>query len=358
MEKNIKILFISRAYPPVVGGIENQNFELSLWLPRFAEVKTIANKRGKKNLPLFIPYALLRALFLFKKYDVVLLGDGVLGIAGWVLKLFYAKPVISIIHGLDLTYKSNLYQKLWVNFFIKKLDKLIAVGNETIKAGVARGIPEEKFVFIANGVDTEKFLGNYSRKDLENVLEENLDGKKVILTLGRLAKRKGVAWFIENVMPQLPKNVIYVVSGEGPDKKNIIEAIQKNNLSGRIKLLGYVTDEEKIIFLNTCDLFIQPNIKVTGDMEGFGITVIEAGACRLPVVTSRLEGLQDAVKDGRNGFLLEPHDSKGYEKKISELLENDHYRKEFGKKAREFVIENYRWEIIARKYSEEIERVI
>ena len=69
----MKLLFISRAYPPVTGGIENQNYELSQWLPKIAEVKTIANTRGKLFLPLFIPYALIRALLLFRRYDAVLL---------------------------------------------------------------------------------------------------------------------------------------------------------------------------------------------------------------------------------------------------------------------------------------------
>src|SRR4030066_657705 len=153
----MKILFISRAYPPTVGGIENQNYELSEWLPKIAEVKTLANARGKLFLPLFIPYAFTKALFLFRRYDAVLLGDGVLGIIGWKLKLFYKKPVILIVHGLDLTYRNFLYQKLWIGFFLKKMDRLIAVGNETIRAGMERTIPKDKFVFIPNGIDIEKF---------------------------------------------------------------------------------------------------------------------------------------------------------------------------------------------------------
>jgi len=74
--KNVKILFISRAYPPIVGGIENQNYELGKWLGRIADVKIIANTHGRKFLPLFAPYALLRAVLNISKYDVLLLGDG------------------------------------------------------------------------------------------------------------------------------------------------------------------------------------------------------------------------------------------------------------------------------------------
>lgn len=354
----MKILFISRAYPPIVGGIETQNYELYTWLLKIAEVKLIANKRGKKFLPLFLPYALLRGLFLLRKYDALLLGDGVMGIVGWFLKIFYKKPVICVIHALDLTYEMALYQKLWVGFFIKKLDKIIAVGNEAIKIGMSKGIPENNFVFIPNGVDNEKYIGNYSKNDLEKIIGEKLENKSVILTSGRLVKRKGVVWLVENVMPKLGENIIYAIAGDGPDRENIKRAVEKNNLQGRVKIFGYVTDEVRNILFNTCDLFIQPNIKVSGDAEGFGISVIEAASCKLPVIASRLEGLQDAIKDGRNGFLIEPYDIGGYVKKINELLADDNFRKEFGEKARQFVIDNYSWDKIAKRYLEEIEKTI
>lgn len=350
----MKLLFISRAYPPVTGGIEIQNYDLSVWLSRITEVRTIANKRGKLFLPIFLPCALIKALFLFRKYDAVLLGDGVLGIVGWKLKLFFKKPVISIIHGLDLTYKSWIYQKLWVGIFLKKLDKFIAVGNETARIAQEKGISGEKIVFIPNGIDTKKFDGNFSRNQLKDILNLNIENKKFLLTSGRLARRKGVAWFVENVMPKLPKNIFYVIAGDGPDRENIKKAIEKNKLSSRVIMLGFVTDEIRNILMNTCDLFVQPNIKVEGDMEGFGISVIEAAYCRIPVIVSALEGLKDAIKSSENGFLLEPKNTEAWINKITEILSNDAFRKEFGEKARRYVSENYNWEKIAKRYLEEI----
>lgn len=355
----MKILFISRAYPPIVGGIENQNYELSVWLGKYLDVETVANRKGKKFLPIFLPFSSMLAILEMKNYDALLLGDGVLGLVGWIVKLFYKKkPVICVIHGLDLTYEMSFYQKLWVGFFLKKIDKFIAVGNETVKIALEKGFPKEKVVFIPNGVDTEKLIGNYSKKDLENILKINLEGKKVILTSGRLAKRKGVAWFVENVMPKLSENIIYIVAGSGPDKENIEKTIEKQNLSSRVNMLGYVTDEVRNILMNTCDIFVQPNIKIEGDMEGFGISVIEAASCKLPVIASDLEGLKDAIKNNENGFLIKPNDINGYVEKINSLLANNEFRKSFGEKARQYVIENYKWEFIASKYADEIKKQI
>jgi glycosyltransferase involved in cell wall biosynthesis len=368
--KQTRILFISRAYPPTVGGIENQNYELGKWLGEITEVKIIANTRGRKFLPFFAPYALIRALFLMPKYDALLIGDGTLAILSWIIKLFFKKPTICVVHGLDINYGSaslgvwyekiliKLYQRFWIGIFIKSFDKLIAVGNETIFVGVNAGIPAEKFVFIPNGVDTEKHLIDSSREELEKIIGLSVENKMILMTSGRLAKRKGVAWFIANVMPKLDEKFIYIVAGAGPDKENIAQAIQNNNLTGRVITLGYIPDEDRNKLWDKADLFVQPNITVPGDMEGFGISVIEAGASRLPVLASNIEGLKDAIKDGKNGFLVESENAQAYVRKINELFANGSPKEIYGQAVRDFVIENYQWKHIAQQYLKEIEKTI
>ena len=365
----MKILFVSRAYPPTVGGIENQNYELAKWLSEIAEVKIIANTRGRKFLPFFAPYALVRALLMMHKYDALLIGDGTLAILSWIIKLFHKKPTLCVVHGLDINYGSaslgvwyeknliKIYQTFWIGIFIKSFDKLIAVGNETIRVGLERKIPQDKFVFIPNGVDTEKHLTESTRADLEKILNVPIAGKKILLTSGRLAKRKGVAWFIRNVMIELSEDFIYIVAGSGPDKENVLSAVQEQKLKERVLMLGYVSDEIKNILLNTADLFVQPNIKIPGDMEGFGISVIEAGSCRLPVLASNMEGLKDAIKDGKNGFLVESENSEAYVEKINQLFAQGSPREIYGQAVRDYVIENYQWEKIAQQYLEEIQKV-
>lgn len=366
----MKILFISHTFPPTVGGVESQNYELSRWLSKLAEVEVIANTRGRKFLPFFAPYALIKALWLLPKYDAVLLGSGVISINGWLMKFFTKKPVVCVVHGLDINWNSSslgvwyekilisIYQSLWTKIFIPSMDKLIAVGNETIIVGTEHGISKEKFVFIPNGVDTEKNLVVTAKPDLENIIGRSVEGKKVLLTTGRLAKRKGVAWFINNVMRSLDENFIYVIAGAGPDKNNIENAIKNQNLADRVLTLGFIPDEQRNILWNSADLFIQPNIKVSGDLEGFGISVIEAGACGLPVLASNMEGLKDAIKDGKNGFLVESENNQAYAEKINELFKNGSPREIYGRTVRDFVVENYSWQHISKLYFEEIEKTI
>lgn len=367
---SMRILFISRAYPPTVGGIENQNRDLSLWLGKITTVKVVANRHGRKFLPFFGPYALLYALLHLRKFDAIVIGDGVLSFIPWSVKLFSKKPVIAVIHGLDVNYGSAslgvwyekflifFYQALWVKTFLPSSDLFIAVGNETVRVLRAKNIPTEKIVFIPNGVDVEKFAGKFRRSDLEKFLGENLQEKKVLMTSGRLAKRKGVAWFIRNVMPKLGPNILYVVAGDGPDRKNITDAIQESGLEKRVRTIGYMGDPVRDMLFHTCDLFIQPNIRIAGDMEGFGLSVIEAAYCGIPVVASNLEGLKDAIQHEQNGFLVETQDTQGYVSIINRLLSDENYRRDFGQKARQYVQSTLSWKIIAQKYLEEIEKIV
>lgn len=367
-----KVLFISRAYLPILGGIERQNAGIAESLAKLTKTKIIANGKGKKYLPVFLPYVALKSLFIFRKYDVVLFGDGVLSPIGFFLKIFYPnKKYASIVHGLDITfaYKKSLLGKIYrlVNIpSLKKLDKLIMVGNETIAQAVKIGIPEDKCVFIPNGLDIDEICKVCSRKDMEKVLNVDLAEKKVIFRGGRFTKHKGVEWFIRNVMPELPENYILAAAGGGVANKTAGDenyypkckkAIEELGFENRVKLMLNLEREKLKTLFNACDIYISPNIKVPGSMEGFGITAIEAAACGRVVLASDLEGLKDAVKNGEDGFLLEPGNAKVWVKKIKELLEDDIYRLEFGEKSRKYVEDNFTWEKVSKRYLKEINKL-
>ena len=347
--RRLNVLFISRAYPPVIGGIERQNYEIFKSLSKENNVGLIANTKGKKMLPIFGIFTLMKLFSILYKYDIVLLGDGASGIIGWIIKFFSQKPVVCIVHGLDLTYPNVIYQKLWINLFLRKMDKLIAVGNETINQAVLRGIPRSNLIFVPNGVSIKKTLPTYSKKDLEKLIGREIHGS-VLLTLGRLVKRKGVAWFIEEVVDKSCDSYLYVIAGDGAEKSNIITIIKKNGLQNRVFYIGAVSDKEKEVLYSTADLFIQPNIKVPGDIEGFGLVVLEAASYGLPVVASDIEGLKDAINNGVTGVLVQERNAAQYKKTIAVFLENDENRKQFGVKARRYVMKYYSWENIAAKY--------
>lgn len=364
-KENFKILFISRAYPPVFGGIENQNYGIAKSLAEISDTKIIANKKGKKALPYFIPYILFYLLFNSRKYDAVLFGDGVLAPLGQWTKWFNKKTKFaSILHGLDVTYahKKSLMGKIYRTINIpalKKLDKLIMVGNHTIKEAVKIGIKKEQCIFVPNGIYPDEYYKSHTREELAKLIDMDLTGKKVIFRMGRFVPHKGVHWFIENVMPKLPEEYVFVAMGGRVSKSTAGDedsftlsekAVKKNNLEDRVRLLTNLTDEEKTILFNTVDLIVSPNINIHGSMEGFGINAIETGVCDRVVLSADFQGLKDAVIDGENGFMIPHEDADAWVEKVKELLSDDFDRVAFGKKTREFNIKHFSWKVIAEKY--------
>nr|MBP7060904.1 glycosyltransferase family 4 protein [Candidatus Moranbacteria bacterium] len=285
------------------------------------------------------------------KYDVVLLGDGVLACVGFVIKKFAPhKKVVSVIHGLDLTYNHAIYQALWVRHFLPALDGLIAVSEETKNLALHKGITNSSIHVLPNGIDVTSLQSSATRLDLEKTIGKNITGQHILLTAGRLVKRKGAAWFIKNVLPTIPENTLYILSGSGPEEAEIRQAITDTHLQDRVVLLGRVSDKTRNILLNTVDLFVQPNIAVPGDMEGFGIAVIEAAACGRPVVAANLEGLKDAIIEGENGRLVEPENAAAMSAAITSLLQDDATRRTLGERAKAYTREHYNWDHIAQRY--------
>ncbi len=350
MNPIFRFLCLSRAYPPVIGGIERQNYELFTSLAAMAEVKIIANRHGKKNLPFFLPLVLLRALVLLPKYDAILLGDGMLSIIGWFIKLLSNKKVVCIIHGLDVTFPNHIYQRLWIRRFMPRIDLFIAVSEETRRECIRRGLPAEKVEVVPNGVNLRDFYCDPDKSDLTALLGVANENKRIILTVGRLVRRKGVAWFIASVMPKLPEEVIYLVVGEGEDRPAIEHAIMENHLDDRVVLLGHADEDQKKQLYAIADLYIQPNIQVAGDIEGFGLVVLEAGASCTWVIAAKLEGLQEAVMDGKNGILVEAGNEDEFVQEINKYLLDVALRNRLGKEARIFVGERFEWYRIAQRY--------
>lgn len=345
-----RVLFISRAFPPTIGGIEKQNFHISEALSQKLQLTRIVNTRGKKYLPFFMVYALIKSLASRRSYEVILLGDGVLGVLGYLLKRMTGIPVVCVLHGLDITYKNKLYQKFWLGRFLPELDKYIAVGNETVSQGVQRGLDPNKFEFIPNGVDTNAEIVAVNREELNACLGRQVEGT-LLLTLGRLVKRKGVTWFVDSVIPHLKNNFTYVIAGEGIERESIKSAIRDNELADKVIFLGAVSDNQKRLLMTAADIFVQPNIKVDGDMEGFGLVVLEAAHYRTLVVASELEGLKDAIQEGKNGLLVEHENSAAFINTLQPLMENSSFCNYFGNAAHKYVKAKFSWQIIADKYT-------
>jgi glycosyltransferase involved in cell wall biosynthesis len=366
----LSVIFVARNYPPKVGGAENLNKTLAQKIGQKIELKLIANKRGKYS-PLFYLKSFWQILF-DKKADLIFLSDAVLSPLVPFLKILKRKPIIIKIHGQDITYNNRFYQ-FFIPRFLNKTDKIICISQAARRECLKRGLSRNKCRVISIGIEPAKIsLSNKTNTihKLEKQLSINLDRKKIILSVGTLVKRKGFYWFVENVITKLArkrKDFIYLIVGRGIYKGKMNEInyesqlkdlILSKNLAENTKLLGRVENNFLDDLYSVADLFIMPNIPVSGDMEGFGIVALEASAFGIPVIASNMEGIKEAIINGQNGFLVKPNDKEGFTSIVNELLDSDEIRKGFGKKSRKFTLENYQWPKIVQAYINEFRSVV
>jgi glycosyltransferase involved in cell wall biosynthesis len=344
------ILFISRNYPPQIGGLETYSYNLIEYFGHRHAISKIVLGKPRKHLFWFMPYALFKAVRLIKEGSVrrIHLCDGLLATVGFLLRSFFPVTVSVTIHGLDITFRNLLYRAI-IPPCVARLDKIICVSRHTQKECVDRGIPANKTWVIPNGINPADFQISESREagrgELAKRLGIPLEGKKILLTVGRLVPRKGVAWFVREVVPRLDDSYVYLIVGEGPDFARVSALVDKLNLEGRVFLLGRVTAEMRNGLLYASDVFIMPNVHVHGDIEGFGIAAIEAGCCGLPVIASDVQGLKDAVLHGRTGFLVEAGNTEGFLERVRKM---DLKREDI----RSFVIEMFDWQRVFERYEE------
>lgn len=153
-----------------------------------------------------------------------------------------------------------------------------------------------------------------------------------ILSLGRLVKTKGLSDLIE-AMRYVDEKLI--ICGTGPEEKHLRKLIEKNDLSDKIEMKGWVSEEEKIDLMSKCKLFVMPSL-----FESFGLAALELMSFGRPIVCTDVNGLPDTVGDG--GIITKTKDPKGLADAINDLLQNKEKRIELGKNAR-VQAEKYNW---------------
>ena len=352
------ILFITRKHPPSVGGMQKLSQSLTKEVGKLTPTSTIYWGGSTLFLPFFIVYAFLRAIFTVPRSNhvkLIHLSDALLTPLGLALRTLLRVPVVVTVHGLDVTYSNRFYQWL-IPRCLKRMDKIICVSSYTRHQCIKRGVPAGQCVVIPNGVNMMEFGDQYTQGGMRNIQHmagQALRGRKALLTVGRLIERKGVVYFLTEVMPRIlaqRQDFCYLIVGEGPQRELIENRITSLHLEGHVVLLGRVDDDTLRAAYHLADLFIMPNIPVQNDMEGFGIVALEAAAAGRYVVASRIDGIPEAITEGQNGTLLDPLDSEAFAATILDLLDDDERRKALGKQAREFVRDRYSWDIIARRY--------
>jgi glycosyltransferase involved in cell wall biosynthesis len=283
----------------------------------------IAHGGSNGALPWWIPAALARLMFTLARgrAEIVLTGDALMyAVSRPLLRLFRVRHA-TMIMGLDVTYSNRLYRAL-VLPALRRAESVVAISAATAEQARALGVQADRITVLRLGVDAPAVTAD-DKHAARIALHDRLglgDHDVVLLTLGRLVARKGAAWFVEQVLPQLPSHVHYVLAGDGPEAERIETAATSAKVRERLHLLGRVGDDDREMVMRGADLFIQPNVQVPGDMEGFGLVTIEAAMRDTPVAAADLEGIKDAVKDGITGDLVASGDAAAWVALLETLI--------------------------------------
>ena len=371
-----KILCITNDFGPRAGGIETFIIGLIERLPKnsvvvytssqsgSAEFDTkwsenfgveVIRDRSKILLPTYRVSKNLRSLLQQREISTVFFGAAApLGLLSQSLRKAGAEKIVAITHGHEVW-----WAKLWpFSWAIKRIgngvDVLTYLGDYTRRA-ISAALPassQEKMVRLAPGIDIEHF--SPAKKNPRIRHELGLDDKKVIVSVGRLVHRKGQDFLIDALplISQKIPNVHLLLVGEGPYRAEIEKRSVALGVRDRITFIGRVQHSELPEYICAGDIFAMPSrSRLAGlEVEGLGIVYLEASACGLPVIGGTSGGAPDAVLEGETGFSVDGTSAPAIAEAAIRLLEDAQYSAQLGEQGRQWIIDQWRWEIWAEKF--------
>lgn len=220
-----------------------------------------------------------------------------------------------IVHNRGL---SNL---LKIDIFISRfVEKIICISDFVKREYTEKGIQEKKCIVISNGVDTDSF------KPLKNKGNDKL----LIVSIGRFEKWKGQEIFIKAAAVLLEKygNLEFWLIGDGSERGNLESQIASFEISDEVKIIGPVSNTNE--YLQKADIFVHTSI----EPEPFGRVIIEAMACGLPVIATKIGGPLEIINDREDGVLIPPNDVVELIKVLEMLITQSTLRKKISLGAR------------------------
>ncbi|MBI3534716.1 MAG: glycosyltransferase family 4 protein [Deltaproteobacteria bacterium] len=387
-----KILSTAFDYRPRLGGIATLSYELFKEMGKIpgVQIKLIAPEQ--KNAELFdvkssidtlrisISPQIPKAVLQFSRaiayealhwepcciFHTVWIPDA---ISSWLctpVRAYFKIPYFVFTHGVELLESSQTTKKKIRKLFspIKKnilqnAAKIFANSHFTKNLLFTKcNVPLTNIVVANPGVDIEKFFPSEKAQDL--IEKYQLQNKIVLLTVTRLDPYKGIDQMIQ-AMPALIKkypNLVYLVCGEGNDRDRLYSLAQDKGLNSYVKFVGAVPFDRLRDYYNLADLYVMLSREhiEPPDIEGFGISFIEAAACAIPALAGNSGGIPDAVEDEVSGWLVNPTDTNLIISKLDQILANPSLIKTTGQHAKKRALNKFTWKHMAETIFTEVSK--
>jgi phosphatidylinositol alpha-1,6-mannosyltransferase len=322
-------LLVTRNFPPLLGGMENVNQRL---LRELAEEWQIAlcgpagcgahapeaiDVRETKINPLwrFLLGTTFRAIAMARRLrpTLVLAGSGLVAPIAWAAARLSGGKYVVYLHGLDIIVASPVYQMFWLPF-IRACDLALVNSENSAGLAIGKGVPSDRVQVLHPGTDIPDLDPEAGQEFKERL---GLAGRSLLLSVGRLTRRKGLAEFAGNSLPAIvardPAAMLVVIGEEASDALHTMVSSERERISKAAKVAGV---ESNILFVGRCDaadlsaayqaaqVHVFPVLEQVGDVEGFGMVALEAAAHGLRTVAFSVGGVPDAIDRDRSGTLV------------------------------------------------------
>jgi len=374
-----KALLISEIFPPIHGGSGRWFWELYSRLPReeylivagasnetteFDKTHNLNLERIDLSSPswgiksktglIFYWRTFWQLKSLIKQHNITHLHCGRClpeGVMGWLLSIFTRISFLCYIHGEDVETASTSRELSWlVKKVLSKASKLISNSNNTANILINSWEADPNKVVVLNpGCDATKFVPAEPDLKIKNSL--GWENKKVILTVGRLQRRKGHDMMI-SALPAIKEqhpDVLYAIVGNGDEKASLLNLVTKLKLEESVMFHAEISDEEMIQCYQQCDVFILPNRAEGNDIEGFGMVLVEAQACAKPVIAGDSGGTAETMVIGETGFIIDCTQPEPIANKLIEILQSQEQCIKLGSAGRVHVEKTLDWRVHTEK---------
>jgi phosphatidylinositol alpha-1,6-mannosyltransferase len=370
------VLFVTNDFGPRAGGIET--FVIGLierrpfgqtivytsaqngseeydkaWKSDFGV--TVIRDRAKILLP--TPRVARNLARIIKESNIQVAAFGAaapLGLLSASMKRAGIRKTVALTHGHEVWWAKVFPFNLALRRIGTTVDSLTFLGEFTQQA-ISHSLSKEaaaQMVKIAPGIDVDHFIpqdASQLRRELK------LENKRVIVSVGRLVHRKGQDHLIQS-LPEILKSVPdahVLMVGQGPYLSHLKKLVARHNVADHVSFIGRIQYAQLPQYICAGDVFAMPSrSRFFGlEVEGLGIVYLEASACGLPVIAGSSGGAPDAVLNGATGFVVDGQNNQEIAAAAIRLLSDFDQAKKMGTAGREWIIENWRWEIWSQRFN-------
>lgn len=264
------------------------------------------------------------------------------GLYALVAKKVLGKPYIFSERGA--VYFPSLFHNQIFKLALRNADAALALTGDMKEA--MQKICRREIHVVPNGIDLERFE-NLSKDEMRLKLQVKID-ERLVIFVGRFRPEKGVEYLIKamEIIRQGDCSIKMVLAGEGPEEPHLKRLTAQLNLEDCVAFVGQIPNEKVPQYMAAADILVLPSLS-----EGFPVVILEAMASGLPIVTTRVTGLPEIIRDGENGLLVEPRNPPQIAEKVLLLFRDDALKEKISRNNKEEA-KKYSWEAVVQKLEE------